>query len=195
MNPEEGSGCFNLKQKVDRYRALLRGTLSDASRNSGELGELGTNFSKILLHLFKEFIDRLEHLVLVPNGRLHRLPWPALPWDGGYLIERKTLTILPASSLFGALLAPPAEVPAGLLALGNPIPDEKEWSELLSAQAEVEAINNHFPELTEIIILTGDEASRDALIGQDLRAHVLHFATHAESGSPEHARMLLTGGT
>lgn len=196
MNPEEGSGCFNLKHKVDLYRSLLRGTLSDASSNSGELGELGTNFSKILLHPFKESIDRLEHLVLVPNGRLHRLPWPALPWDGGYLIEHKTLTILPASSLFGALLAPPAEVPAGLLALGNPIPDEPGWSDLQSAQAQVEFMDNHFPGLAkkDKEILTGDEASRDALIGQDLRAHVLHFATHAESGSPEHARMLLTGG-
>ena len=191
---KEGSSCLGLRRLVARFRSLLRTVGADARKNSSELVELGEAFTKVLLYPFKEFIGELDHLILVPNGSLHRLPWAALPWEDGYLIEYKTLTILPASSLFGAVVTSPEEKPAGLLALGNPIPNEPGWSDLPAAKSEVESLIEYFPTLPIKWILTGDQANRSVVVGENLQGFFLHFAAHAQSGSIERTRILLSDG-
>ena len=191
---KEGSSCLGLRRLVARFRSLLRTVGAGARKNSSELVELGEAFTKVLLYPFKEFIGELDHLILVPNGSLHRLPWAALPWEDGYLIEYKTLTILPASSLFGAVVTSPEEKPAGLLALGNPIPNEPGWSDLPAAKSEVESLIEYFPTLPIKWILTGDQANRSVVVGENLQGFILHFAAHAQSGSVERTRILLSDG-
>ena len=186
--------CFAVERSVHRYRALLRRAGPKAPPEQAEqLVEVGGAFSAALLSPIEEHIERLDHLVLVPNGILHWLPWPALPWKGGYLIEHKSLSVLPASSMFAAL-APTKVEPAGLLALGNPVPDASGWNDLPRAVEEVESLDRHFPDLAPKRILTGVDASLRAVVGQNLKGYVLHFAVHARSGRPEKARLLLTDG-
>ena len=188
--------CFGLARSVPRYRALLHGAGAGGKGRAEELAELGERLSQVLLGPVMEHVGGLEHWVVVPNNVLHQLPWAALPWGGGYLVEHKVLSVLPASSLFGAVLGSSREGPAGLLALGNPTPaGSQEWRELRAAQAEVERLEGYFPELSPKTILTGARASLDAVVGRALGGYVLHFAAHArsgmESGPP---RLLLSGG-
>src|SRR5215813_15449633 len=63
------------------------------------------------------------HWIIVPNGPLHRVPWAALHSREGYLIEARTLSLLPSASI-GVALA--KAVPGGtrqVIALGDPDPD------------------------------------------------------------------------
>ena len=194
--------CFDLKHKVNRYRALLVGTgrFNEGWREwekAEELEQLGTELSNLLLSPVAEHIKGLTHLILVPNGILHRLPFAALPWNEGYLIEYAKLTLLPASSLVGALLAGPADDLKGLLALGNSVPEETYWSNLEWAEAEVKALPKYFPDLRRERkhILIGDDATLSFLLDKDLEGYLIHIATHAESGNNAgEARLLLTGG-
>ena len=190
------SDCFSLEDSVPRYKSLLRRESKIMPReDKDEMNYLGEKLSKVLLHPFKEAIDEVEHLAIVPNGILHHLPWPVLPWEDGHLVEHKTLTILPATSLFGAVTALSQEIrPSGLLALGDPIINEKGWSKLPSSRHEVENIVAQFPDSLPKIPLLGDDATRDAIIERDLRGYILHFATHAEAATPQRTRLLLTNG-
>ena len=185
--------CFDLKRKVNRYRALLD---SQSKERIEERKRLGETLSRVFLEPIAEHIEDLSHLILVPNGILHRLPFAALPWKKGYLIERKVLKLLPASSLVGAVSAKPVN-PRGMLALGNPVVRELGWRELKWAEAEVDALAKHFPDLSpkHKHILKRKEARRDSLVDQDLDGYLLHFAAHGESGKKNReARLLLSGG-
>ena len=186
--------CFDLKRKVNRYRALLD---SQSKERIEERKRLGETLSRVFLEPIAEHIEGLSHLILVPNGILHRLPFAALPWEGGYLVEHKVLTLLPASSLVGALLAKPVDNPRGMLALGNPVVGESGWRELKWAEAEVDALVKYFPDLSpkHKRILKKEKAHRDSLVDQDLEGYLLHLATHGESGKKNReARLLLSGG-
>ena len=196
---ESARGCLDLTREVSRYRALLGAeTVSEedgVSRINTESWELGTLLSQALLDPIEAHIEDLTRLILVPNAILHSLPFAALPWKEGYLVEHMELTLLPASSLVGALLAPEVEAPRGLLALGNSIPNEPGWGALKGAEAEVAALRGHFPDLSPKHILTGEEAQRESVIGRDLSGFLLHFAVHAETGrKARQVRLLLTGG-
>ena len=183
-----------LRSLVNRYRALLARS-EPSTQAIGERQRLSELFAAALLRPISDHIKMLHHIVLVPNNDLHRLPFGALPWDGSHLIEHTVLTLLPAVSLVGTLVSRPEEHLAGLLAFGNPIPDEA-VPELRSAEAEVEALRSYFPDLPQenTHFLIGERAHRNALLGQDLGNFLLHFAVHAESGSAEKTRLLLTGG-
>ena len=196
--------CINLYPKVVKYRVALTGTgrfnkdLREREKAEEELEQLGTELSNLLLSPIAKYIKGLTHLILVPNGSLHRLPFAALPWNEGYLIEYAKLTLLPASSLVGALLADPEDDLRGLLALGNPVPEDPEgWSNLKWAEAEVKALPKYFPELPRERkhILTGEAADLSSLLDKDLEGYLIHIAAHAESGNKtREARLLLTGG-
>ena len=193
VKPGVEQACLgNLARVVNRYRSLL-GQEAPSSRAIAERTRLGSALATALLEPLGEHLKDLQHLMLVPNGVLHRLPFAALPWRGGHLVERKILTVLPAGSLVGALGARPLERPRGLLAMGNPIA-QGQWAPLESAEAEVEALRKHLPEVRPKTILTGAGARKDSLVDQDLKGHILHLATHAESGNAERTRLLLTGG-
>ena len=66
--------CFRFKNSVNRYRALLRSAGAGATGRAGKLAALGETFSELLLVPLKDHIGGLEHLILVPNNILHRLP-------------------------------------------------------------------------------------------------------------------------
>ena len=191
--------CLDLTKEVSRYRALLGGeTISQvvrASRRKTKREEVGELLSQALLAPIEAHIEDLNQIILVPNAILHSLPFAALPWKEGYVVEHMELTLLPASSLMGAVLASPINSPKGLLALGNSIPNEPGWAALEGAEAEVAALSGYFPDLSPKLILTGEQAQREAVIEHDLSGYLLHFAVHAESGrKAKQARLLLTGG-
>ena len=188
-------GCFALKRSIDRFKALLRsGRDAGGERKGEEVAALGKALASVLLDPIAERFGRLENVVVVPNNSLHRLPWSALPWNGRFLIQQKTLTVLPAASLFGAVVARAEERPKGLFAVGNPSTVEAGWGPLEWAQAEVMMLADLFPHSMAKTILIGEDASRERVTSQDLQGHVIHFAAHAESGSTDRTRLLLSDG-
>ena len=193
-----GVGRRLLREAIDHYRELLqqpaarRGfTLTvespPTSDRAGQTAALAQNLTQLLLEPLRAAIGEAQHLLLVPNGPLHRLPFAALPWDGGFLIQQYRLSTLSSASLLTALADPPPIAAPHLLALADANPD----APLPQAAAEVQAIARHF---AEPAVYTGSAARRDRLVGQDLDGWMLHLAVHGFASTPDRTRLRLSDG-
>lgn len=116
---------------------------------------------------------RGDHLLIVPHGPLHYLPFAALHDSRDYLIARYSIRILPAAGVM-PFLAPRRTVDDRILLLGDP--DVADPSlDLPGAQQEVEAIHALWPNST---VLVRGQASKAALQRLATAYQRLHFATH-----------------
>ncbi|MEI2769966.1 MAG: CHAT domain-containing protein [Candidatus Competibacter sp.] len=180
------------------YRELLQ--LSAAKRGftltpdaapavgpAGRAAELARNLSAVLLEPLRPHLGEVQHLLLVPNGPLHRLPFAALPWDGGFLIQRFRLSTLSSASLLTALPPATSATVPHLVALADATPD----APLPEAAAEAQAIAQHF---SKPDIYLHDQARRDRLLGQDLSGRILHLAVHGQASTPDRTRLRLSDG-
>jgi CHAT domain-containing protein len=143
--------------------------------------------SASLLNPFHDVLDRHERVVIVPYGELHRLPFGALRWKGGWLAEHKALSHLPSASVIGAL--PPLRgtrqkgVTGGaVLAVGGPEKmayqtsdgEVRELEALPGAQDEAQYVARTLGGTP----LIGPDATKRAVL-EELPTHsVFHFATH-----------------
>jgi CHAT domain-containing protein len=110
------------------------------------------------------------HLVIVPHGSLHFLPFHAL-YDGmEYLIDRFEISYAPSATVFNYCLNKQAIPDGAPLLVG--IADE---SAPLVAR-EIAGLSGMFPEAR--ILLNGD-ATRAAFRETAVRSSFLHIATHA----------------
>ena len=142
----------------------------------------------------------VQKVVLVPDGSLHLVPFDALTdEDGTPLVERFAFSLQPSASLaLRQWRSPPVELPAGVLALGDPSAPagtEEVLRPLPNAAREArEAARHGGP---ESVVLLGADAS-EARLGQVSpgRFGVLHFATHArlDEASLSGAALLLAPG-
>lgn len=147
-----------------------------------------------------------ERTILIPQGPLFLVPFPALQdAQGTYLIEQHTLLTAPAiqllqfdrSSRVGAVndaVAPPGSPLEDILVVGNPtMPSISvdidrpavQLPPLPGAGQEAIAI----AELLGTTALTGDRATKSAVVSQLPTARLVHLATHGlledfESGVP-----------
>jgi CHAT domain-containing protein/Tfp pilus assembly protein PilF len=146
-----------------------------------------------------------DRTIFIPQGSLFLVPFPALQdAKGAYLIEQHTLLTAPAiqllqfgSSRVGAVndaVAPPSSSPEDILVVGNPtMPSISvdidrpavQLPPLPGAQQEAIAI----AELLGTTALTGDRATKSAVVSQLPTARLVHLATHGlledfESGVP-----------
>ena len=111
----------------------------------------------------------VRHLIIVPHGVLHYLPFHALLDGNGYLIDSFTISYAPSASVFAHCQGKPAQTTGKSLVLG--VPD---------AQAplileEVRAVAATLPE-AELII--GPAANEHALREKGQQSRVIHIATH-----------------
>ena len=61
-----------------------------------------------------------RHLIIVPHGVLHYLPFHALMDDSGYLIDSFTISYAPSASIFAHCQEKPAHATGASLVLGIP---------------------------------------------------------------------------
>jgi CHAT domain-containing protein/tetratricopeptide (TPR) repeat protein len=128
-----------------------------------------------LRQLYEELLAPLRaylpvrHLIIVPHGVLHYLPFHALLDDKGYLIDSFTISYAPSASVFAHCQEKPAQTTGRSLILG--VPD---------AQAplileEVRAVAATLPE-AELIV--GPAANEHVLREKGQQSRVIHIATH-----------------
>jgi CHAT domain-containing protein/tetratricopeptide (TPR) repeat protein len=159
-----------LREKVEAFRAAIAALDDDATRASAE--ELG----RLLLTPLEAETD-VEHVIVVPYGPLHYLPFPALRRaDGRYLVDSASVAYLPSASVLRfAQEKARRGAGHGLVAVGNP--ERGILDRLPFAEAEVESLRRVFP---NAIVLTRRDATRDRVLAVAPTARVLHFAAHAE---------------
>jgi CHAT domain-containing protein len=137
-----------------------------------------------------------DTLVLVPDGRLHEIPFAALidGRSGRHLIEDHALMIAPSGTAFVAARKEREEaVTSSVLVVGDPRFDPDLYprlGRLRHAREESERIARLHPAST---LVTGREASKRRLLEELAHSSILHFAGHAvaDHSDPERSFLLL----
>jgi CHAT domain-containing protein len=110
-----------------------------------------------------------RHLVFVPHGALHFLPFHALRDGDEYLCDRHTISYAPSATVFALCQEKAALNLPNSLVMG--IPDERA-PEILS---EVQSVASLLPH-TELFV--GPQATADVLRQRGANSSLLHIATH-----------------
>ncbi len=112
---------------------------------------------------------RCRHLVVVPHGLLHHLPFHAL-FDGErYLIDDFTISYAPSATVFRLCQERAGGPGEGVLVVG--VPDDR--APLIVEEAR--AVAELFPGSR---LLLGREASRESLVALGAGRRIVHIATH-----------------
>ena len=136
---------------------------------------------------FAQFI-RTPHLLIVPHGALHKLPFAAL-FDGkAYWGDRHAIAVIPAAGVLPYVVAKRNPDRGRLLALANP---QTPFMPLAFAETEVEAIASLFDAPA---VYRRDQATESVAKTLADRADVVHFAGHGEFNErqPMQSGLLLT---
>jgi len=182
-------GSTSLKQDLD---AALAREGERAQEHERALADLRTALSATLLGPLQHDgrLAGIDHLIVIPNGVLHELPWASLAWeDGDYLIEHFRLSQLPVASVLGAT-AKASPVSDRWWAMAYPTPWGN-WARLDWTKAEVEAIAAHFPDSSPLL---AEEATSARLLEADLQGATVHLAVHGEAAGPGRTHLVLSDG-
>jgi CHAT domain-containing protein len=161
---------------------VSRETLRHAVRHfQKSIRRQAINIPRIVADLYEQLVHPLglagaESVVVIPHDALHYLPFQALHGPMGYLIEERTISYAPSSSVLVQLLTKEPEQRGRVLALGNPDLGTPRLA-LPGAQREVERIKAIFPS-TEVYVR--QEATKERLMAQAPQSHLVHIAAHAE---------------
>ena len=112
-----------------------------------------------------------RHLVIVPHGVLHYLPFHALLDENRYLIDSFTVSYVPSASIFVHCEERPTRPGGSSLVMG--VPDARAPRIL----EEVRAVAKIIPGAE---LLVGAEANQRALAQQGLQSRLIHIATHGK---------------
>jgi CHAT domain-containing protein len=165
--------------------------------------ELGSALSRTLLAPFTSEICDHAHLIVVPYGAAHALPFHALPWDNQPLAATHTVTYLPSSSVLQHLRREQAgRLPDRILAVGNPAHMAYKpplggaavaQNPLPAAEVEAAAVAGLFGD--SLLLRKGD--ATEATVREHVANYpLLHFATHGymSEDAPLLSSILLANG-
>ena len=109
---------------------------------------------------------RQPHVLFVPHGVLHALPFAALGSGPSSLLDGHSLSVAPSSAVFQLCAQRAASRAAGALLVA---------AEPTGARAEVEAVGRSWPAAR---ILTGADSTQAALRAAAPASRVIHIAAH-----------------
>ncbi|BAY20275.1 WD-40 repeat-containing protein [Calothrix sp. NIES-2100] len=190
---------LTLKQLVDKTR-LSMGVIDIKTRDAGGIkisAAEGANQPKRLqrLHdlLIKPIADILprnpnDRVIFIPQGELFLVPFPALQYEPDkYLIEKHTILTAPSIQVLDFTSQQKRRVEtlnAKSLIVGNPTMPKvelepgkppKQLNNLPWAEKEAKDIAS----ILKTQALTGNEASKTAILQKISQAGIIHFATHS----------------
>ena len=130
-----------------------------------------THLRALYQELIAPFESRLaaDHLIVIPHGSMHYLPFHAFLGGRGHLIDEFSLSYAPSANVYALCAQRPPAQGAGSLVLGVPTTDAP------AIRQEVEAIAEVLPGAS---LHLGDEATQDRLRGEGADARLIHIATH-----------------
>lgn len=205
-------GRKKIDDAVERFVGDLRAGNAGLAATASALGD--AVFQPVLAQ-----IRGAERLIIVPDGKLHVLPFDTLLTVSG--TQNRIITIAPSASVFYLLRTRPEQVASGqrpLLGIGG-VPYDRMFASaavttrvsrsgderglydatypsslpvLATAQEEVLSAARALG--SNSVTLTGDRATESAFKAQDLRKFaIVHFAVHAVADPkfPERAALVL----
>src|SRR5689334_9934104 len=130
------------------------------------------HLSELYRHLIAPFIHELQtaHLVIVPHGSLHSLPFHAFYDGANYLTDLFEISYAPSASVLKYCLDKETIPPTSALLVG--VPDEN----APMVAEETSRLSRLFPDAR---VLGNGGATREAFVKECARSSFLHIATHA----------------
>jgi CHAT domain-containing protein/tetratricopeptide (TPR) repeat protein len=125
-------------------------------------------------------------VILIPDGRLSRIPWAALPGrrPGSFLVEDYALAQAPYGQYVAGLLSEPAAQGEGFLLVGGiDYGPQGKWSYLQGTAAEVKELEQLRPG-PQTVRLGGEAATKARLLELLPDRRYVHLATHGEFLDP-----------
>jgi CHAT domain-containing protein len=170
-----GTDPEKLFQKIRafRVRAVEGITLDGLGMKTYEksLSEL----YEILIQPVEREISGKKHLVIVPHGMLHYLPFQALlSRERKYLIESFTISYLPSATVLKYARGVNKGNRVGIFAVGNPLTD---LPPLPAAEQEAQEVSALFEKK---LLLLGRQATKTSMKSQSPKYDLLHLSTHGE---------------
>lgn len=171
-----------LRKHVDAHQARILRSRDPLEEQAPEAEWL----YRTLIGPFEDRIPRGAHVILLPDGPLHRVDFDTLVVPGPephYWIEDVTLATAPS---LGLLRPAPRRTGAagGLLAIGDPISPSDEFPPLPFAARELQGIAELFP-VSQRTLVSGAAAEPPAYrAAQPERFDYIHFAAHV-TANPE----------
>jgi CHAT domain-containing protein len=166
--------------RVSESLRLLRFQLGkfQVRRDGMDSSSGGSMYRATVAHLgelYNDLIDpirkRLDtrHLVFVPHGILHYLPFHALHDGKGFLLDSYTVSYAPSAAVYALCYLQSGKQGNGSLILG--VPD----AQAPLIQQEVEAVHHTLPG-SELFL--GETANHDLLFRMAPERRLIHIATH-----------------
>ncbi len=185
---------------VRDYQDAIERRLADPLRNRIPAGE---RLYQILMEPLRAWIPAGSHVIVTPDGALHRLnfeslPMPALHVEGAlprFLIQDVTLSLAPSLALLAGM---PVERHSAhrLLLLGDPLIEDRSFPPLRYAPEEIAGVTERFGGSGNVV-LTGGAATADAWRAAGPGGFsAIHFTAHAVANreSPLDSAVLLSRG-
>jgi len=154
------------------------------------------NLYQLLIKPAEEYLSVAEHLIIIPHGVLHYLPFCALQDNrGNYLIEKLSLSQAPSSTVLGYCIEKQKGVKEekrkSVVAYGNPDLGDKTYN-LPFAEKEVLSLQRNYDDITSFL---GMQATEQAVRNSVSNKDIIHFSCHAtyEPETPLFSSLLLRG--
>jgi len=170
-----GADPEKLFQKIREFRVrAVEGITLD--------GLVMKTYEKSLSELYEMVIQPIEreisgkkHLVIVPHGMLHYLPFQALlSRERKYLMESFTISYLPSATVLKYARGRNKGNRVDIFAVGNPITD---LPPLPAAEQEAQEVSALFEKK---LLLIGRQATKTSVKSQSPKYDLLHLSTHGE---------------
>jgi CHAT domain-containing protein len=186
-----GASGAELAQEIDAYRAaILRRT------DPAEIRHLSRQLFNDLCGPVGTELARAMHIVVVPDGPLHELPFASLedPTSGSTLIEQASVTVTPSLELYLTREHHNDARPYDVVIIGNPgavSEDGGAFSRLPAVDREVQAIASLYGRSE---VLEGGTSTREGFLHAAPLGRVVHFAGHAvvDDQQPSLSRLLVS---
>jgi CHAT domain-containing protein len=166
-----------LVAEIERCRFQIDSLRYGSTQIRNHLPALTERTRKHLRVLYDRLLRPIEskigdrHLILVPHGALHYLPFQALHDGESYLIERREVSFAPSAVVLQQCLSRPQSSFATALLLG--VADEQ----IPRVHEELQSLDGLFASVKRF---TNEAATSDALRRNCQDVDVLHLACHAQ---------------
>jgi CHAT domain-containing protein/tetratricopeptide (TPR) repeat protein len=168
-----------VRSRVEKLLHLLQLQMSKFRLNQQYVATFGEamvmSTQSHLKNLYQEIIAPVrhllddKHLVFVPHGLLHYLPFHALHDGSSYLIDSHTISYAPSASVYAVCQQKQPDQAGDSLILG--VPD----AQAPFIQTEVESLSRILPNAR---LFVGESATEEILRTHGPKSRTVHIATH-----------------
>jgi CHAT domain-containing protein len=187
-----GSGS-EIVAEIERCRFQIDTLRYGSERVRGHLPALAERTQRHLRALYNRLLQTIEpgiggrHLVIVPHGPLHYLPFQALHDGDSYLIERREISVAPSAAVLLQCLRHAPHEYRNAAVFG--VADEQ----IPRVREELHALHDVFVDVKQF---SDEAATTEALRKNSAGADVVHLACHAHfrSDNPLFSSLRLADG-